>query len=185
MFRIFLQKSNFVITDLTEKEFKIKYLGSYEQIGIFKELDNLEIAIEKLIKTYNPEDIIHDYHVKKKWGWKYFTEEQREDYRKRISESLKLYKKTDEHKKNLSDSCKSLRNHKGKKHTSLTKARIAFTRRGQDPIKGRKWMHNPYSGKESRGYELKPGMIWGRSPEASEYVLEARQRKKYKNQRAY
>lgn len=180
MYRIFLRQNSFIITDITEKDFKVKYPGMYEQIGIFKELDNLELAIEKLIKTYNPEDIHHDYHIKKKWGWKYFTEEQREEYRKRISESLKLYKKTDEHKKNLSASCKVLKNHKGKKHTSLTKARIAFTRRGQDPIKGRKWMHNPYSGQESRGYELKPGMIWGRSPEAAEYILEARSRTKVK-----
>lgn len=170
MYRIFLYKKDFVITDLSERDFKQKYVGTYEQIGVFKELDNLELAIDKLIKTYKPSDIIHDYHVKKKWGWKYFTEEQREDYRKRISESLKKYKKTEEHKRNLSIACRNQKNFKGKKHTSATKARISFARRGVNPIKGRRWMHNPTTGEEKRAFELHPGMVWGRSPEIVDYL---------------
>lgn len=176
MYRIFLVKKDFIITDLSEKDFKSKYATAYEQIGVFKELDNLELAIDKLIKTYKPFDIIHDYHIKKKWGWKYFSEEQREEYRKRISESLKKYKKTEEHKRNLSIACRNQKNFKGKKHSSTTKAQIAFARRGVDPIKGRRWMHNPYTGEEKRGFDLSPGMMWGRSPEAADYISEARRR---------
>lgn len=164
MLRLYLVQDKIYITDKTEKEFRVDH-KMYEQISILKNADNVDIILDKIIKQYKPKDVIRDYTVKMKFGWKYWSPEIQEKIRVKISESLSKYKKTDEHKRKLSLAARKYRHFAGKRHTPETKAKIAFKRMGRNPIGTRRWMHNPITGEEKRGYVLLPQMLWGRSPE--------------------
>lgn len=186
MYRIYLINNQVVVFDKPEKELREKYGNSFEQIGTIKDQDNIDLVTGKLAKTYNASDIVLDCKIKKKFGWKFWDKNTQELIRRKISEALKKYEKTEEHRANLSKGLKHVKNFKGKKHTEETKARQAWANRGRDPIKGKMWMHDPFTGKEKRGYELEKGMVWGRNSDARDRILYARQftrqsKKKAKN----
>jgi len=177
MFRIFLFEKKLIVYDKSEKEFRQKYGTNYEQISSVKDQDNIDSACEKLLKQYNAQEVVKDCHIKKKFGWKWYSDEVKEKVSRNISIAMTRYKKTKEHGEAISKGKKgkSIKGHPTSEHT---KKLIAFSKKGFDPIQGRKWMHNPLTGQESRGYELKEGMIWGRSPEAKEYINYANEGKK-------
>ena len=181
MFRVFLCDNKLYVFDKSEKEFRARYGNQYEQVSIIRDYDNIEAATDKLLKQYRVQEIILDCKIKRTYGWNYFSEEKQAEISAKISRALKRYIKTEEHKKNLSSGCKHFKSFLGKKHTERTKARIAFMRLGKDPIKGKRWMHNPYTGEEKRGHTLLPGMLWGRSPEAREYLNHINQARSLKN----
>ena len=186
MFRIYLVNKVLVVYDKSEKEFREKYGNSFEQISVVKDQDNIEPVTNKLKQTYKATDVLLDCKIKKKFGWKFWDKETQELIRKKISEALKNYEKTEEHRANLSKGLKHVKNFKGKKHTEETKARLAWANKGKNPIKNKKWMYNPITGEERRAEELLPGMIWGRNPELKDRMLYARQftqqsKKKAKN----
>jgi len=181
MFKVFLYNKNLIVHDKTEKEFRQKYGNNFEQITIIKDVSNIDIVCEKLSKQYKAE-IVKDFYIKKKIGWKYWSDELKEQIRENISYSLKRYKRTKEHSESISRYRKGKSIFHGQQHSEHTKKLISFARKGKDPIQGRKWMHNPFTGKERRGFQLEDGMVWGRSPEAAEYILYAlEQRKRKKN----
>lgn len=173
MFRVFLHNDNLIVFDKSEKEFRQKYGNQFEQVTIIKDQDNIDSVTEKLKRQYNSKEVIKDCKIKKKFGWSHFSEEIKNKIREYNSIAMTRYKRTEEHGQAISRAKKG-KSIKGHPTSEYTKKLIAFKKLGVDPIKGRKWMHNPISGKEKRGYELEEGMIWGRSPEASEYVLHAR-----------
>jgi len=175
MYRIYLVNKQIVVFDKPEKKLREKYGNSFEQIGTVKDQDNIDSVTGKLAKSYNVNDIVLDCKIKKKFGWKFWDKDTQELIRVKISEALKKYEKTPEHRANISKGQKNLQNFKGKKHTEETKARISWANKGRDTIKGRKWMHDPFTGKEKRGYELEKGMIWGRNHDLRDQILYARQ----------
>lgn len=177
MFKVFLIDKRLIVFDKTDKEFRAKYGNNFEQVSIIKEQDNIDPVCEKLARQYKAV-VEKDCHIKKKLGWKYWSEEMKQQISKNISIALKRYKRTKEHSESISRYRKGKSIFEGHNHTEHSKKLIAFARRGKDPIQGRKWMHNPYTGKEKRGYELEEGMIWGRSPEAADYMLQARAKRK-------
>lgn len=174
MFKVFLIDKRLIVFDKTEKEFRLKYGNNYEQVSVIKEQDNIDPVCEKLARQYKAE-IEKDCHIKKKLGWKYWSEEMKKQISENISFALKRYKRTKEHSESISRYRKGKSIFEGQQHSEYSKKLISFARKGKDPIQGRRWMHNPITGKEKRGYELEEGMIWGRSPEAAEYVLYARE----------
>lgn len=181
MFKIFYCNNSLIVFDKSDKEFRTKYGNKFEQVSVIKDIENIDSVTKKLQKQYNCSEVVHDYKVKKKFHWKYFTPERIVEVKKKLSESLKQYVKTEEHKKNLSIGSKNKRNFLGKKHSEETKKRYAEKRKTWDPINGRKWMHNPYTGEEKRGFELLPGMLWGRSPELGEFYKSSPVHKKPKS----
>jgi len=177
MFRIFLIEKKLIVYDKSEKEFREKYGTNYEQIFSVKDQDNIDSACEKLFKQYNAQEVVKDCHIKKKIGWKYWSDEMKKQISNNISFALKRYVRTKEHSESISKYRKGKSIFEGQKHSEHTKKLIAFARKGRDPIQGRRWMHNPITGKERRGFELEEGMIWGRSPEAAEYILYTKNKK--------
>ena len=181
MFRVFLLNNSLIVFDKSEKDFRVKYGNNFEQVSIIKNQDNIELATGKLLKQYRVQEVIMDCKLKKKCTWQVWDEETRINAAKKISNALKRYIKTREHRENLSKGCKHFKSFLGKRHTERTKARIRFMRLGRNNIAGLKWMHNPYTGEQRRGKELLPGMLWGRGPEAKDYayaMIEARRIKR-------
>lgn len=177
MFRVYLIDKKLIVFDKTEKEFRQKYGNNFEQVTIIKDQDNIDQVTEKLSRQYKAE-VEKDCHIKKKFGWKYWSDEVKERIRHNISIAMSRHVRTKEHSEAISRYRKGKSIFEGQKHSNYSKKLIAFARKGKDPIQGRKWMHNPITGKEARGYELAEGMIWGRSPEASELTLAANAKKK-------
>jgi len=175
MYRIYLIQQQIIVFDKPEKELKEKYGNSFEQIGTVKDQDNIDSVVQKLAKTYKANEIVLDCKIKKKFGWKFWDKETQELIRVKISEALKKYEKTEEHRANLSKGLKHIKNFKGKKHTEETKSRLSWANKGKNPIKNKKWMYNPITGEEKRAEELLPGMIWGRNPEQKDRMLYAKQ----------
>jgi hypothetical protein len=180
MFKVYLTAKKIVVFDRSEKEFKAIYGNSFEQISVIKDQDNIDSVCEKLLKQYKAEEVVKDCKIKKKFGWKYWPKELQEVIRTNMSIAMKRYKKTKEHGESISrgKKLKPAATFKGKKHSEHTKKKIAHAKRGVDPIKGKKWMHDPLTGKELRAYELQENMIWGRSPEAREYIYAALEQKR-------
>ena len=56
--RIYLIDRQLVCFDKGESQFKQKYGNRYEQVGIVKELSNLQAVISKLSKQYNISDLV-------------------------------------------------------------------------------------------------------------------------------
>ena len=81
MFKLFFHNNTIVVYNQSDKEFKAKYGSSFEQIAVVKDDSNLTPVINKMKKQYRTEEVILDYKIKKKMGWKYFTEEQKLLYR--------------------------------------------------------------------------------------------------------
>lgn len=169
MFRVFLFNDSLIVFDKSEKDFKAKYGTNFEQVSIIKNQDNIELATSKLLRQYNVPEVIVDVKLKKRYTWQIWDEETKINAAKKISNALKRYIKTAEHRENLSKGCKHFKSFLGKRHTEKTKARIRFMRLGRNNIEGLRWMHNPYTGEQRRGKELLSGMLWGRGPEAKDY----------------
>lgn len=186
MFRIYLLNNKLYVFDKSEKEFRAKYGTNFEQISVVKDQDNIDSVCEKLLKQNNASEIIKDCKIKKKFGWKYFSDEVKDRIRKSISVASSRYIKTKEHGEAISRAKKGKKTH-SLPHSEHSKKLISYVKRMQkiDPIKGRKWMHNPITGEERRDYELYEGMVWGRSPESREYTASATRARQIARQQKY
>jgi len=160
MYFFYLTKDSIIITEERLK---------HEQIQSTKDYDNIDKIVDQLKRTYKDCSIDRRVKVKRQFGWKYWSDETKEKSRKAISRSLTGLLKSEEHKRAISLARKGKGNFTGKKHTDYTKALLSHARRGKDPIKGKRWCHNPLTGEERRLYELIEGFTWGRSPEIKDY----------------
>jgi len=167
MFRIYLTEKKIVVYDKSEKEFKSKYGSSFEQISIVKDQDNIDSVTKKLQQQYKALEIILDCKIKKKFGWKYFTEEMKESNRQKISKALKNRVVSEEHSKAIALGRKGIAIFAGKKHTEEAKRKISVGRKGRIINTGKRWAHNPVTGDERFVFELPEGYVYGRSPESN------------------
>lgn len=160
--RIYLVDRQLICFDKGETAFKQKYGNRYEQVGIVKELSNLQAVISKLSKQYNISDLVQDVHVKRRVGWCYHSEEKKAEIRQKMSDVRIGRPRRQWIKDKISAGMQGKANHKGKKHSAYAKKAIAFSRKGKNPVKGLRWCHHPITGKELRASELPEGFIWGR-----------------------
>jgi hypothetical protein len=168
MYRVFLQSKSLIVVETTEKEFRQNYPGSYELIQAVAEYDNIEKVVARLQKDYRVQHVIHDYAQKKRWGWKYFTDE----VKRRCIEARIGKPRPAESNAKVSAKMKGTSNFQGRRHQRMTKIMIASKRYGNSTIKGQRWCHHPETGKELRRFEedLPTGFRWGRSPEVKDYL---------------
>jgi len=162
MIRIYLVGQALVCFDKGESEFKSKYGRNHEQVGIIKDTSNLQTVLEKLQKQYRTTELVKDVHIKRRFGWCYKTEEQKAATRQKMSEVKLGRPRRQWVKDKISEARKGKGNFTGKKHSAYAKKAIAFSRRGKNPVEGKRWCHDPITGKELRSTELPKGFIWGR-----------------------
>lgn len=166
MYRLFLIDKNIIVYDKTEKEFKESYGNRYEQIFVVKDGHNIELIIDKLQKQYKANDIIYDCHIKKKFGWKYFSEEKKAEIRHKLSLARAGKPLSDLQKQRISEAKKGKpSNHTGHKHNTQTKIMMSLSAMGNKGSSGLRWCHDPITGKEKMKEELPEGYVWGRNPD--------------------
>lgn len=168
--RIFLQNKKLVVTKKTEKEFREHFGKQYELVQTLKDETNAELSAQKLTSFYRGCEIVFDGLMKKKWGWRYFTEELKEFVRQRLRETKIGVKRDQATKLKISFARRGKGNFRGKKHNTITKLVIAEKRIGKSRVTGLRWAHEPYSGKEIRTLTLPDGYYWGRSPEFKDWI---------------
>jgi len=166
MFKLFFHNNTIVVYNQSDKEFKAKYGTSYEQIAVVKDDSNLTPVINKMKKQYRTGEVILDYKIKKKMGWKYFTEEQKLLYRSMMSKTRAGRPLSEHQKKRISEGKTGKRgNHTGKRHSKNTRNVMALRATGHKRNVGKKWCYDPMTGKEYRKEVLPEGMLWGRNPD--------------------
>lgn len=168
--RIFLKNKKLIVTKKTEKEFKDIFGTPYELVQTVKDETNAELSAKKLLSFYRGCDIEYDSIVKRKWGWRYFTEELKEFVRRRLRETKTGVKRNQATKLKISFSRRGRGNFQGKKHNPISKMIIAEKRMGKSRVSGLRWAHEPYSGKEIRTLILPQGYFWGRNPEFKDWI---------------
>lgn len=169
MYRIFLHGKTIYIFDKTEKEFREAYGNGYEQIAVIKNSDNLEPVVEKLGKQYRVQDVVYDCHIKKKFGWKYHSEEVKALLREKWSQNRRNRTLSDHHRKRISEGKTGKRgSHTGCKHNEDTKILMSLKSSGHKRNAGKIWCYNPVTGQERKyntGEEPPEGFIKGRNPD--------------------
>lgn len=168
MYRFILQGKKIYVFDKTDKEFREKYGTGFEQIGTVRDRDSIDAVKEKLVKQYRAEEVIMDCYIKRKSGWKYWSEETKAEVRKKLSELRRNRPLSELQIKRISEAKKGMpSNHAGHKHTETTKNIQSLRNKGMKLRLGSKWCHNPVTGKETtvKDGKLPEGYIWGRNPE--------------------
>lgn len=168
--RIFIKDKKLVVTKKTEKEFKQAFGAPYELVQTVKDETNAEISANKLLSFYRGYVIEFDGLMKKKWGWRYFTDELKSFVRKRLRDTKVGVKRDQATKLKISFSRRGKGNFQGKKHNPISKMIIAEKRIGKSRVSGLRWAHEPYSGKEIRTLTLPEGYFWGRNPEFKDWI---------------
>lgn len=168
--RIFLKDKKLFVTKKTEKEFKETFGRPYELVQTLKDETNAEQSAQKLMSFYRGCEIIFDGSVKKKWGWRYFSDDLKAFVRKRLKETKTGIKRDQATKLKISFSRRGKGNFEGKKHTPISKMIIAEKRIGKSRVTGLRWAHDPYTGKEVRTIVLPEGYYWGRTSEFKDWI---------------
>lgn len=166
MYKLFFTDKRIVVYDKSDKEFRAKYGPSFEMVGSVKEDSSLTLVCERLKRQYNAHTVIYDCHIKNKWGWKYFTDEQKAYYRQRWSKTRAGRPLSEHQKKRISEGKTGKRgNHTGHTHSDVTKNIMSLRAMGHKRNTGSKWCYDPLTGVEKRSPVLLPGFVWGRNPE--------------------
>lgn len=168
--RIFLKNKQLIVTKKTEKEFRLAFGMPFELVQTLKDETNADSAAEKLKSFYRGCEIVFDGATKKKWGWKYFSEDLKEYTRQRLKETKVGVERDAATKLKISFSRRGKGNFQGKRHNAITKLVIAEKRFGKSRVTGLRWAHEPYSGKEIRTITLPEGYYWGRNPEFKDWI---------------
>lgn len=106
--RLILVGNTLICYDKDIKAFRDVYGKMYELLDTLKDNRNIHDRIDKLKKTYPITEIVFDCKVGRKFGWRFFNEEQKA----RIREGVRIYRT-------------------GRKWDSETKAKIARSRKGK------------------------------------------------------
>lgn len=166
MHRLIQHQNSIIVYDKSDKEFRAKYGMMGEVLTYVKDQSNLTSVITKTKNQYKIDSVIMDCHIKKKFGWKYWSDDMKAHHRKLWSELKTGVPKSEYQRRRISEGKKGKRgNHSGHLHTNTTKNIISLRAMGHKRNVGMKWCYDPYTGRERRGKELIPGYIWGRNPE--------------------
>lgn len=166
MIRVMLCEQKLICYDKTVKEFRIKYGVQYEQVSVIKDAHNLEHVIDRLADQYKALSIVYDCHIKKKFGWKYWSDDQKERLRALWSKQRAGRKMSDFQKAQISKALKGRSNHTGKKHRQDTKENLALRALGHTRNRGRRWCYDPDTKVERFVLgDIPDGYVLGRNPD--------------------
>lgn len=167
MYRFILFEKKIYVYDKSDKDFREKYGKNFEQIGTVKDRDSIDTVAEKLSKQYKCTEIIKDCHIKRKSGWKYYSDELKAQIRESMSKTRRGKALTEQQKQSMSKSKLGKRsNNYGKKRPEVANNITSLRQLGNKAGLGTRWCHNPVTKKERMVREVLPeGFVWGRDPD--------------------
>lgn len=168
---VYLRDRTLRTSDKGDKQFYTDWGRSWEKVATIKDSGNYTSVIDRLKKQYNVSDVFEDAIVKKKWGWKYFTAEEKMKMvaAVKLANTGKVHTDTTKAKMRAAKVGKPS-NARGSKKSPTGKALVAMARMGKSTVVGLRWCHCPKMGYEGRKRELPEGWVWGRSPEVKDYL---------------
>ena len=168
---VYLRDRTLRTSDKGDKQFYIDHGRMWEKVATIKDSGNYTSVIDRLKKQYNVSDLYEDAIVKKRWGWKYFTEEQKMKMVSAVKAANTGKVMSDETKAKMrAAKLGRASNALGSRKGALSKTLVAIARMGKSTVNGLRWCHCPKAGYEGRKRELPQGWVWGRSPEVKDYL---------------
>lgn len=168
---VYLRDRTLRTSDKGDKQFYTDHGRNWEKVAMIKDSGNYHTVIDRLKKQYNCSDLYEDAIVKKKWGWKYFTAEEKMKMVAAVKLANTGKTMSDETKAKMSIAKRGKpSNARGSRKSASGKALVAMARMGKSTVNGLRWCHCPKMGYEGRKRELPDGWVWGRSPEVKDYL---------------
>ena len=168
---VYLRDRTLRTSDKGDKQFYNDHGRSWEKVATIKDSGNYTSVIDRLKKQYNVSDVYEDAIVKKKWGWKYFTEEEKMKMVNAVKAANTGKVMSDETKAKMrAAKVGKPSNARGSKKSPTGKALVAMARMGKSTVVGMRWCHHPLAGTEKRLRALPEGWVWGRSPEVKDWL---------------
>lgn len=159
--------------DRGDKLFFSDWGRDWERVGTIKDSGNYSAVIDRLKKQYNCTEVIEGCVVKKKWGWRYFTPEEKAKMVAAVKAANTGKVMSDATKERMAAAKRGRpSNALGSKKGAMSRALVSVARIGKNPVKGMKWAHCPNTGSEKRLHEnqLPVGWKWGRTPEIKDWL---------------
>lgn len=168
---VYLRDRTLRTSDKGDKQFYNDWGRAWEKVATIKDSGNYSSVIDRLKKQYNVSDLYEDAVVKKKWGWKYFTDEEKMKMVAAVKAANTGKVMSDETKAKMrAAKVGKPSNARGSKKSASGKALVAMARYGKSTVNGLRWCHCPKYGHEGRKRELPAGWAWGRSPEVKDWL---------------
>jgi len=162
MIFIYLYNNSVIASETAIKDSK------YEQLETVKNIHNVDTVLKKYEGKYTIDNRINP---KRLFDPRKFSPEVKQKQIENMVKAITGLKKSETHRMAMSLAKKGkASNFKGKKHSEYSKQLIKAGRGTRDPINGRKWCHDPLTGKEKRVFELPEGFRWGRTPEMNDWL---------------
>ena len=168
---VYYRQNTLRTDDRGDKLFFSDYGRDWERVATIRDSHNYPAVIDRLKKQYNCTELLEGCIVKKKWGWRYFTP----DEKAKMVAAVKAANTG----KVMSDSTKSKMaaakrgrpsNALGSRKGPMSRALVSVARIGKSTVAGKRWCHCPLTGKELRSSELPTGWRWGRTPELKDWL---------------
>lgn len=157
--------------DRGDKLFYTDWGRDWEKVATIKDSGNYTSVIDRLKKQYNCTEVYEGCVVKKKWGWKYFTEDEKMKMVNAVKAANTGKVHTESTRAKMAAAKKGKRSNAfGSRKGPLSKTLVSIARMGKSTVNGLKWCHHPKTGDEGRKRELPDGWVWGRSPEVKDWL---------------
>lgn len=171
MINVYLRDRTLIAHDKGDKLFTTDHGRGWEKVAVIKDSVNYEPVIERLKKQYNAAEVVKECTTRARWGWKYFTPEEKAKLveASRAANTGKIVS-TDTKTKMANAKRGKASNALGSRKSVMSKALVSIARMGNSTVTGLTWCHCPTTGKEGRKRELPDGWRWGRSPEVKDYL---------------
>jgi hypothetical protein len=168
---VYMRQGTLRTDDKGDKLFYNEWGREWEKVSTIKDSGNYDAVIERLKKQYNCTIVIEGCVVKKKWGWKYFTDEEKLRMVNAVKAANTGKVMSDETKAKMADSKRGRpSNALGSRKSAMSKTLVSIARMGKSTVAGRRWCHCPKTGNEKRLAELPNGWDWGRTPEIKDWL---------------
>lgn len=168
---VYMRNKTLRTDDRGDKQFFQDWGRDWEKVATIKDSGNYTAVIDRLKKQYNCTELIEGCVVKKKWGWRYFTPEEKAKMVDAVKAANTGKVMSDETRAKMSAAKKGKpSNAKGSKKSNMGKALVAMARMGKSTVGGLRWCHHPMVGTEKRLRSLPEGWVWGRSPEVKDWL---------------
>lgn len=159
--------------DRGDKQFYLDHGQAWEKVAVIKDSSNYDVVLERLKKQYSVVDVYENCVRKKRWGWRYFTDQEKANMVAAVKAANTGKVMSNETRAKMAAAKRGKRgNATGSRKDRVARALVSLARMGKDPIQGRKWCHHPLSGEEKRLFEdqLPVGWKWGRTPEIRDWL---------------
>ena len=170
MIDVYIRDKTIITHDKGDKQFLLRYGAGWEKVSSIKESHNYQSVIDRITKQYSITDVVKDCVVKRRFGWRFFTAEEKEKMVLAVKRANTGVPKSDEQKARMAAAKRGKRSNAfGSRKSATAKMLVAIANTGVSRLKGRVWCYNPDTCEERRLINIPDGWRKGRTPELRDW----------------